>query len=330
MRVYFDLNDMADMATTAGINSQVDTQLASNLNSMMYQPITQKTKATLNSYVRSAIDRYCQSIGFSPPMSFPESGQYTAYKDDENEAEETISVADLGITDCLNRTVTYTQAPDNLGAIPCRGMGPIDWENFGYMAEKRMVPTHWEESTRIAGENPIRKCSLGIRSYDIDFSAGQVRLNVEVFDSSPFRVTQVGTEIIAKVTMRNAVKRTVQDNLTINVKTRVSSMLLTKVSAEEMVALETLREMVSESEFRKYVKDGFILVRGDSGRVYQVFRNRHHSIVWYRGKVVEEVCVRIRSDLNVPPTDNVIAFKVMIEANEEEFRNQGNVYRMAA
>jgi hypothetical protein len=30
----------------------------------------------------------------------------------------------------------------------------------------------------------------------------------------------------------------------------------------------------------------------------------------------------------MPPTDNVIAFKIMIETSEELFKSKGNVYRM--
>lgn len=95
----------------------------------------------------------------------------------------------------------------------------------------------------------------------------------------------------------------------------------------EKAALESLREMISEEEFRKYLKRGFISVRGRSGKDYQIFRDRWHAKVRMRGRVVAEVCSRIKDD-HVPMTDNVIAFKTMIEADEAEFERAGNVYRM--
>ncbi len=99
------------------------------------------------------------------------------------------------------------------------------------------------------------------------------------------------------------------------------------IPKNEWCAIETLREMITEAEFRKYITHGFILVKGKKGHIYQIFKNRDHTIVWEKGKVIEEVCVRIK-DKKIPPTDNVIAFKILIETSEDEFRKLGNVYNM--
>lgn len=112
--------------------------------------------------------------------------------------------------------------------------------------------------------------------------------------------------------------------LAINIKTRANP--VEKISPQEQVALDTLREMVTEKEYRKYLKYGFILVRGKSGDIYQIFRNKSHTKVWRGGKLIEEICVRLR-DSGIPPTDNVIAFKVSVETSEEEFKSRGNVYK---
>jgi hypothetical protein len=117
-------------------------------------------------------------------------------------------------------------------------------------------------------------------------------------------------------------------NLGIIVKSRVPES--NRVESSERTALETLREIISESEFRKYLRYGFILIKGQSGNVYQIFRNKSHTRVWRNGKVIEEVCVRIKYDQNVPPTDNVIAFRQIIQTSETEFKKLGNVYKMAA
>ena len=116
-------------------------------------------------------------------------------------------------------------------------------------------------------------------------------------------------------------------NLCIIVKSR--ALPIVNESPQENKAIETLREMISEQEFRKYLKYGFILVRGKSDLTYQVFRNKSHTMVWKNGKVIEEICIRIK-DKNIPPTDNVIAFKTIIETNETNFHKLGNVYKMIA
>jgi len=94
----------------------------------------------------------------------------------------------------------------------------------------------------------------------------------------------------------------------------------------ELVAIETLREMISESKFRRYLKNGFITVNASDGKTYQVFRDKWHTKVWKKGKLVEEICTRLST--NVPPTDNVIAFKTMLECDIKEFKSIGNVYNM--
>lgn len=95
----------------------------------------------------------------------------------------------------------------------------------------------------------------------------------------------------------------------------------------EWVALNTLREMVTEAEFRKYLKYGFLLVKGASGDVYQIWRMKHHINVWSCGRMIREVCVYIR-DESIPLTDKVVAFKTIIEADEQSFLKMGNVYNM--
>jgi len=119
-------------------------------------------------------------------------------------------------------------------------------------------------------------------------------------------------------------------------KLKSNMLILTRSRAElphisdsaERIAMETLREHISESEFRKYLKYGFVLVKGQSGDVFQIFRNRSHTKVWRGGKLIEEICVRIK-DSQIPPTDNVIAFRQIIQTSEEEFKKLGNVYKMS-
>lgn len=126
-------------------------------------------------------------------------------------------------------------------------------------------------------------------------------------------------------TLKDIIKKTIWENINVGVIHR--SNIPYKISPSESQALETLREMITEYDFRKYLKQRFILVRGPSGRVYQIFRNNWHIKVWDKGNLIEEICVRIKSS-TVPPTDNIIAFKTIIETDENEIRQMGNVYNM--
>jgi hypothetical protein len=128
-------------------------------------------------------------------------------------------------------------------------------------------------------------------------------------------------------TFKNAIfLQKLKSNLTIAIKSRAD--LPNTSDPAERTAMETLRESISETEFRKYLRYGFVLVKGKSGDTFQIFRNRSHTKVWRNGKVIEEVCVRIHYDQKVPPTDNVIAFRSIIQADEESFRKLGNVFKM--
>jgi hypothetical protein len=116
----------------------------------------------------------------------------------------------------------------------------------------------------------------------------------------------------------------IKEQLTIIVSSRAQE--LRNIPENEWVAMQTLREMITETEYRKYIRDGFISVRGQSGKVYQVFRNRAHTKVFFQGELIEEICVRLKG--MAPPTDHVVAFKTMIEFDEEYFASLGNRYNM--
>ena len=128
-------------------------------------------------------------------------------------------------------------------------------------------------------------------------------------------------------TQKEIKRQRIRSNLIINIKSRADLIINKNTPENERRAIETLREEITESEFRKYIKYGFVLVNGQSGKTYQIFRNEPHTKVWKGGKIIEEICVRIR-DRNIPPTDNIIAFKNIIQIDEKEFRKLGNVYKM--
>lgn len=99
-----------------------------------------------------------------------------------------------------------------------------------------------------------------------------------------------------------------------------------KVSAQEQKARETLREMITESEYRRYLTNGFVMVKGGkSGLWYQIFsKQTGHWLFSYKdGKLFERLC--IHTDNLCPPTDHVINMKVLAEIDEEALRKGANI-----
>lgn len=153
--------------------------------------------------------------------------------------------------------------------------------------------------------------------YSADSGTVDIEVNVALSEEEQEKIEKEQKILCKKQEMKN--------NLLIKVKSRART--LPKIPENEQIAMETLRESITEEEFRKYLTYGFVLVEGKGGKTFQVFRNRSHTKVWKGGKVIEEICVHLK-DRSIPPTDHVIAFRAMIRADEEAFRKLGNVYNM--
>jgi hypothetical protein len=95
------------------------------------------------------------------------------------------------------------------------------------------------------------------------------------------------------------------------------------VSPAEVVALQLLRKMVSQENFRRYLRYGFVPVRGASGLVYQIHR-RDRITVWDRGEEVARLCVHLRGQ-NMPPTDEVVGKILIVECDEKEIWRKSNI-----
>jgi len=101
-----------------------------------------------------------------------------------------------------------------------------------------------------------------------------------------------------------------------------------KVTPQEIKARESLRDMLTEREWRRYVTNGFVLVRGLSGKFYQVFNDQSHIKVYVKGKLTDEICIHTTSDTKCPPTDHIINMMFLIQNDEQLIwtKGVGNVY----
>lgn len=96
------------------------------------------------------------------------------------------------------------------------------------------------------------------------------------------------------------------------------------VTPPELKARDTLRDMLSEADWRRYVTNGFIMVRGDSGKWYQVFarHNEERIRVYENNRHTATLC--IHSSEECPLTDHVIAMKIQIEVDEDSLWREAN------
>lgn len=103
-----------------------------------------------------------------------------------------------------------------------------------------------------------------------------------------------------------------------------SDELFKSASPAEIVALQLLRKMVPNEEFRRYLKHGFISVRGPSGLTYQIRRNST-IVVRDGGERLASLCVHLHHSSNTPPTDHVVAKMLIVECDEPDIWKRSNV-----
>jgi hypothetical protein len=87
------------------------------------------------------------------------------------------------------------------------------------------------------------------------------------------------------------------------------------------VARASLRDMLSEADWRRYVTNAFILTKGKSGLWYQLFAD-HRVVVYRKGVKIASICIH---SSGVPPTDHVINLKLLVEFDEHQVWAGGNV-----
>jgi len=103
-----------------------------------------------------------------------------------------------------------------------------------------------------------------------------------------------------------------------------------KAAAEEreMRARQTLRRMLGDDDFQRFLRNGFVSVRANSGKVYQIYPGHGMTVVYDRGTPIEKLCVVLHGDFT--PTDSLIARYVMILHDEADFRALANVWTAPA
>jgi hypothetical protein len=89
----------------------------------------------------------------------------------------------------------------------------------------------------------------------------------------------------------------------------------------ETRARETLKRVVGEAQFRRFLSKGFVTAKGKSGKVYQIFPGHGITKVYYGGKMIERLCVVLPGSF--PPTDSVIVRYLLAINNEQMLWSKG-------
>lgn len=110
---------------------------------------------------------------------------------------------------------------------------------------------------------------------------------------------------------------------------RAEERRIQRVAAESRAA-ELLQACLTADEWSHYAEHGELTVMGSSGRVYAIQRGRAHNVFELdaQGRRIREFCGHVRDA--VPDDDNVLAQKLLIECDEEEFRRLANVRELRA
>lgn len=124
--------------------------------------------------------------------------------------------------------------------------------------------------------------------------------------------TVTSTYIDPKEVIRYHLKEKIRRNLRLD-SDRKRNGLTTQVDPAEIKARETLRDMLSESDWRRYVTNGFIMVKAASGIWYQIHNHKRVQI-YEGGKRIGELCIHSQG---CPPSDHVINMKIMLELDED-------------
>lgn len=93
----------------------------------------------------------------------------------------------------------------------------------------------------------------------------------------------------------------------------------------EQRARETLRRVIGDDKYNRFLRQGHVNVRGRSGLVYRICPGHGWTEVYDKGRMVERLCVVLQGDF--PPTDSVIIRYLLILNNEGEFRKKANIHR---
>lgn len=95
----------------------------------------------------------------------------------------------------------------------------------------------------------------------------------------------------------------------------------------EAAARDTLRRVLGDDKYRRFLKHGHVSVKAKSGLVYQIFPGHGITKVYRDGQLIDRLCVVMKGDF--PPTDSLIMRFLLILNDEQDFRSHAIQHRIS-
>jgi len=192
----------------------------------------------------------------------------------------------------------------------------IDWalprriEINGKVEVSPLDPEVWEFIEGCSKDGPMFGNSITGAWATFDKETGKVKL-----------LSKGHTPLFDPIEMTKRISKLNTNLKAINKRTKSKNR--SELTNPELKARTTLRDQISEKAWKRYVTNGYVLVNGDSGKVYQVFANHkgRHIKVYEKGKHIHDLCIHSEE---VPDSDHVMNCMLLIGSDEDEFIKQCN------
>lgn len=99
------------------------------------------------------------------------------------------------------------------------------------------------------------------------------------------------------------------------------------MDVREERARQTLRRIIGDQAYRKFMRNGFITVVPKSGLTYRIYPGCGITDVYDRGIMVDRLCVVLEG--NFPPTDSLLMRYLLILNDEGEFSKYAIKHRVS-
>lgn len=87
----------------------------------------------------------------------------------------------------------------------------------------------------------------------------------------------------------------------------------------EARARQTMRRVLGDEGYQRFLCRGFVSVRAKSGRVYQIFPGHEFTRVYENGRMIERLCVVFKGSQDFPATDSLIMRYLLVLNDEDRF-----------
>ena len=186
--------------------------------------------------------------------------------------------------------------------------------------------------------------STGVPTGSIFINSGDIAVSV-AGGITGYTITysaSYGSVVVGGITVADKkaqLRQTMKNNLIIKVGKTMKD--IRTLDPKEIKARETLRDMISEKDWRRYITNGFIMVQGQKDFMpidartekarslkgqfwYQIFGDKRVQ-VFCNNINIGELC--IHSDQVCPPSDHTINMKVLVELDEMALWKEANFYQ---